>query len=187
MVAPERPLPIETNILHTEQPDTVVRQFNVEDLPAAKELMESNLKFFGEGGIIADGVYSMIESETLRGNSANRRMGIWKDGVLVGYIGTNPTTGAIDNEVEVAYAIDKNHAGQGIASAALEAVAGHENEGGKTVVAEVEGRNFKSMRLLGKLGFEQSMRRNPDGRIVFIRYSNDNEMTEQEMMRRLGM
>lgn len=184
MTAPEKTGSTKTQILSTELSDTTVKKIGPEDLPAIKELMESNIKHFAQGGIISDGLYSMIESELATEKSPNQRMGIWKDGVLVGYIGTNPVEESnADYEVEIAYAVDEKHSGKGIASAAIEAVAQLENNKGKTVIAEVEGRNNRSMRLLGKLGFEHTMRRNADGREVFARYA----MTPEEMMRRLGM
>lgn len=184
MTAPEIPGSTETNILSTEIPGTTVRVLTPEDLPAVKELMDSNFKHFANGGIMSDGLYSMISRELASGNSQNQRMGIWQNDTLVGYIGTNPVEDdPYGKEVEVAYAIDEKHSGKGLASAAIEVVAQLENDKGKDVVAEVEGRNIRSKRLLGKLGFEHTMRRNSDGREVFVRHA----MSPEEMMRNLGM
>ncbi len=169
--------------LPTELPDVALRLFTAEDLPAVKDLMDSNFKHFAQGGIISDGLYTMIENELDEGNSPNQRFGIWKDGALVGYAGINPSEDSHTyNEVEIAYAIDEKHSGQGIASAAIETLSQIENDKGYNVVAEVESRNIKSMRLLGKLGFEHSKRRNSQGREVFTRHA----ITVDEMMRRLG-
>jgi RimJ/RimL family protein N-acetyltransferase len=182
MTAPEIVGQTKTKELKTALPDITLRDIDASTLPKLKHLFESNAQFIARGGIVPDAVYEMTEQEVLGQNpNLHRRLGIWKDDQLVGYAGIVPSeTPRSEKEVEVSYVVDPTYSRQGIARAAVEAITETENDKGNSVIAEVEQSNHASIRLLGKLGFEQSG--HSDGRNVYVH----KEMTEQEMMRRLG-
>ncbi len=157
-----------------------LRDIDASNLPALKELFANNQDFFGEGGIIADGLYDRIEDEISSDQPEGiRRMGIWLADRMVGYVGLIQED--MDaNEIEVSYALDKEFTKRGIARTAIQAITDRETENGNQMVAEVEMRNHKSMRLLEGLGYERQ-RRMHDGRLVFKKEATDIE----SLMRRL--
>jgi ribosomal protein S18 acetylase RimI-like enzyme len=181
MTAPEIVGQKQTYELKTALPDVTLKDIDVETLPKFKHMIESNAEFIAMGGVIPDAVYDMTENEVLGNNpNAHKRMGIWKNNQLVGYLAIVPSENPKDpNEVEVSYIVDPTYARQGIARAAVEAATEMENDKGNSVIAEVERYNHASIRLLGKLGYERSGY--SDGREVYAHRA----MTEEEMMRRL--
>jgi RimJ/RimL family protein N-acetyltransferase len=185
MTTPEKIGSQETQILRTALPDITVRDLDTTTLPDLKKLFDENDSYFAKGGLFASELYKRIEKELTDTKPVDiRRMGVWQNDTLVGYIGINPSDEPqSDHEVEIAYAIDQDHAKQGVASAAIEAVTERENDKGNTVIAEVEHYNYSSKRLLGKLGFESSDRNNIERREVFVRGT----LTIEEMLHRLGL
>lgn len=185
MVSPEKIDTQEAQTLATGLPNVTIRDINLTDLNSLQALFDKNRDFFKDGGIYTNDLFATIHEEIASGvNGGNHRMGVWDGNSLVGYVGTvpvgNPST---SQTIEISAAVDKDHAGQGIITAAANAVIDAENDKGNMVIAEVEPRNKKSMQLLGKLGFEKTRFDEAEGRYIYTHKILSNE----EMMRRLGM
>lgn len=156
-----------------------VHRITPDELPQVKNLFEKNTEYFGKGGIYADGLYQMVSSEVESSKeSPNKRMGVWYKDALVGYVSIAPIG---DHKVEIAYAVDQDHAGKGIVSSVIEEVTKAENEAGNDVVAEVERYNTSSARILGKLGFELTGYDFTEGRNLYLHMAP----TEESLLRRL--
>ncbi len=186
MSSPETTGSNETEILPTELPDVIVRDLDEQALPDLKKMFEENLRFFAKGGIPTDEFfYEYIEKDVqARESIPRRRMGIWKNNALVGYVSLVSSENPSDaNEVEVSFVVDPAYERQGIAHAAVQAVVDRENDAGHNVVAEANLGNHASQSLLNKLQFEYAGGNRMDSKQKFVR----NAMTIDEMMRRLGM
>ena len=181
MTAPEKIGLKQTTVLETSIPGVHIRLLEEQDLPEFKALMYKNAEYFMRSDIVAIGLYEMIEKEITTGEHADtrRRMGIWQDGVLIGYVGVVPGDSlSIPNEVDVSRAIDKDHVGSGIGTAVLEAVVKQETEMGNTVTAESLPRNRGSLRSLGKAGFRIAGRNSHD-RTVLVYSASEHQASQK--------
>ena len=166
---------LDTNIQHV-----TLRDIDKNSLDDLHRLFTENGQFFGQGGIIADDLYDRIEEEfSTYKPEGIRRMGIWQNDRLVGYASLIQEDTDVA-EVELAYAISKDHVRKGIAFAAVNTLTDFAIENGNDVIAEVEHRNQASSRLLKKAGFDREMR-NHSGRAVYKKLSH----SVDNLMRRL--
>lgn len=189
MHAPEKPTNTsnekpEPEIIRTKVEGVIAKDIETPELPGLKKMLDKNGMFFGQGGLFADGLYEMIEQELGSDEpSPNRRMGVWEHDKLIGIVCVCPSEHGNPNEVEISGGGEEDFARQGIAYAVADAVVTSELNRGHDVVAEVEPYNVPSQRLLRKLGFEASLRRNRDGRQIFIQEA----WTEEKLRQRLGL
>lgn len=156
--------------ISTVQEGVRVKSLTAEDLPRFEEFVERNTDHLVKGGLIPDALVEMTQRDVADSTTDIKRMGIFKDNDLVGYISVNP----YDKEdgVEVAYAVDKDQVRKGISLAALKAVTVYENELGNDVYAEVERHNPASMKLLDKAGYDRDRFDHVDSREIFVSQSH---------------
>jgi len=155
--------------LSIEVSDITVREFEEHDLADVKYLFEKNIDHTS-GEITSDEfLYEQVAQDIKNKKSINRRLGIWHEGKLVGYVSLVPSEISFEpDDVEVAYFVDKDHVGKGIARIAVGAVVKHEDDQGHNVIATVNPSNHASLNLLKKLGFHES-HIDDDSRIVLAK------------------
>lgn len=166
--------------MQTEMPDVSVVQLTEQDLAEVKELFVKNIEHTA-GEINSDEfLYEQIIKDISDNESKNRRLGIRFKDKLVGYISLVPSEISFDpDDVEVAYFIDKDHVGKGIARAAVGAVVKYEDDQGHNVIATVNPRNQASLNLLKKLGFHEDHIDDDSRQVLARRALITQDMAEQ--------
>lgn len=184
MISPELTVYSKPKELQTKLPGVTMSELSAAELPDVSGLMDKNTKYFRAGGLDTEYVLKQMAAD-LTGKLAgiNRHTGIWLGEKLIGYVSVEPGANPHDDlDVEISYAVDQDMARQGVAEAAVRAITEQENEDGHNVVAEVEGRNHASKRMLGKIGYEEA-RHTSNGREVFVSHS----LSDEALLRRVYM
>jgi len=161
-------------VLPTEQEAVVLRQLTIEDAPAYFNAVDANREHLSQFGDTTAQKYPTLESvqESILNptNPDKLRLGIWDEDTFVGSINLTPEEDG--SEAEIGYWLDARHTGKGYATVATRALANYAKNKFPKVRAEVAEGNEASVRVLERVGFEQTAQR--AGKLVFELVRNNN-------------
>lgn len=142
----------------TKMPNLILLEMSsIEDDAKYYTFQNENLEYIKEFGNTIDTSVQKVTERRLK--KSNGRFGIYKGNQLVGMVGYSIKD---ESTVEVGILLAKSKAGKGYASASLSALVEFIRPKFRTIIAEADQKNTRSIALLKRCGFQEKSRETKD-------------------------